>query len=57
MTKKQMLIALVQIEEDAWEALELYKSVYDKDDEIIAKQRGEWLMATRIKEMFEKEVR
>lgn len=57
MTKKDMLIKLAGIESDAWDALQLYKRVYDKDDEMIARQQGEWLMAIRIKEMFEKEVR
>lgn len=57
MTKKQMFIALAQIEEDAWDTLKYYKRVYDKDDEVVVRQRGECLMATRIKEMFEKEVR
>lgn len=57
MTKKDMLIKLAGIESDAWDALQLYKRVYDKDDEMIARQQGEWLMADRIKEMLEKEVR
>lgn len=57
MTKKQMLIKLAEIEANAWETLELYKRVYDKDDEMITRQSGEWLMASRIKQEFEKEVR
>lgn len=57
MTKKEMLIKLAGIESDAWEALELYKSVYGADDEMTHRQSGEWLMASRIKQEFEKEVR
>ena len=57
MTKKEMLIKLAEIESGAWEALELYKSVYGADDEMTYRQSGEWLMAIRIKQEFEKEVR
>lgn len=57
MTKKQMLIKLSEIEADAWKVLELYKSVYGADDEMTHRQSGEWLMASRIKQEFEKEVR
>nr|DAW96013.1 MAG TPA: hypothetical protein [Caudoviricetes sp.] len=57
MTKKAMLIKLAEIESDAWEALELYKSVYGAYDEITYRLSGEWLMASRIKQEFEKEVR
>ena len=57
MTKKEMLIKLVEIESVAWEALQLYKSIYGADSEMTYRQSGEWLMALRIKEMLEKEVR
>ena len=57
MTKKQMLIKVSELEADAWETLELYKKFYGKDDGLTRKQAGEWLMASRIKEMLEKEVR
>lgn len=57
MTKKEMLIKLAEIESDAWEALQLYKRIYGTDSEMTYRQSGEWLMALRIKEMLEKEVR
>lgn len=57
MTKKQMLIKVSELEADAWETLELYKKIYGKDDGLTRNQAGEWLMASRIKEMLEKEVR
>lgn len=57
MTKKAMLIKLAEIESDAWEALQLYKSIYGADSEMTYRQSGEWLMALRIKEMLEKEVK
>ena len=57
MTKKDMLIKLAGIESDAWEALQLYKRIYGADSEMTYRQSGEWLMASRIKQEFEKEVR
>lgn len=57
MTKKQMLIRLAEIEAGAWETLQTYKRIFAKNDEIISRQSGEWLMADRIKEMLEKEMR
>lgn len=57
MTKKDMLIKLAVIESDAWEALQLYKRIYGANNEMTYRKSGEWLMADRIKEMLEKEVR
>jgi hypothetical protein len=57
MTKKDMLIKLAGVESDAWETLQLYKRIYGVDSEMTYRQSGEWLMASRIKQEFEKEVR
>jgi hypothetical protein len=57
MTKKQMLIKVSELEADAWDILQVYKRIYGANNEMTYRKSGEWLMADRIKEMLEKEVR
>lgn len=57
MTKKEILIKLAEIETEAWDILQVYKRIYGANSEMTYRKSGEWLMADRIKEMLEKEVR